>query len=100
MKLDDRPVIDQLLNPTPLNHLHEAREAATRDLDKGEAQLATDITGLLRERVKELDLDLSADTLDRLDSALESVGDEVAESYAEVQYEALGILVSHLEARL
>lgn len=26
MKLDDRPVIDQLLNPTPLNHLYEVAE--------------------------------------------------------------------------
>ena len=26
MKLDDRPVIDQLLNPTPLNHLYEVQD--------------------------------------------------------------------------
>lgn len=26
MKLDDRPVIDQLLNPTPLNILYEVAE--------------------------------------------------------------------------
>ena len=28
MKLDDRPVIDQLLEPTPLNHLYEVQDEA------------------------------------------------------------------------
>lgn len=100
MILDDRPVIDQLLNPTPLNHLHEARELAIRTLDEREAEMSRNFLELLRESVKELDLDLSADTLARLDSALESVGDEVAQDWAEVQYEGLGLLSDLLEHRL
>lgn len=100
MKLDDRPVIEQLLNPTPLNILEDAREEMRAHLDNQEVDTGKAVLAILRDAIKELDLDLSADTLDRLDKTLEYAADDVAAWIIDLAGEAVGEMSDYLGARL
>lgn len=55
MKLDDRPVIDQLLNPTPLNILAEVVQMFLDRICSGEldrrSELIEDFAGELEARL-------------------------------------------------
>lgn len=100
MKLDDRPVIDQLLNPTPLNVLGQV-VADMGDYTPPRARtIADDVLRLLRDEVKALDLDLSERTLEALDEALSLAAEGVVDWAAGIADAAVTEMGERLEARL
>lgn len=100
MKLDDRPVIDQLLNPTPLNILDDVREGMLEWIPMGEQAARDEVLEILRAEVKALDLDLSGRTLDELDETLKLAAAGVVEWAAGIGDAAVAEMSERLEARL
>lgn len=100
MKLDDRPVIEQLLNPTPLNILAEVHAESRSAVDGQEHITAKSVLDVLRQEVDGLGLDLSPATLADLDAALSCAADELAEMVSSNAYDAVDEFVAALGARL
>lgn len=100
MKLDDRPVIDQLLNPTPLNILEDVRAGMAEWIPMGEQTAVDQVLGILRAEVKALDLDLSERTLDDLDESLRLAAAGAVEWAAGIGDAAVTEMSERLEARL
>lgn len=100
MKLDDRPVIDQLLNPTPLNILDEVVADMEEYLPPRAHAIAADVLRVMRDEVKALNLDLSTETLDALDDALRFGIDGLTDHMGGVVWETVSELDERLSGRL
>ena len=100
MKLDDRPVIDQLLNPTPLNILEDVRSDMLEWIPMGEQTAVDQVLEILRAEVKALDLDLSDRTLGDLDESLKLAAAGAVEWAAGIGDAAVNEMSDRLEARL
>jgi hypothetical protein len=100
MKLDDRPVIDQLLNPTPLNILEDVVADMQEYLPPRARTIADDVLWTLREELKLLDLDLSAETLERLDDVLLTGVDALTDHMGGVVWETVSEMDDRLSGRL
>ena len=100
MKLDDRPVIDQLLNPTPLNTVREVQDDMEEWIPMGTGVALAQVVEILRAEVKSLDLDLSERTLEALDDALFCAAEGVVDWAAGIADAAVTEMSERLEARL
>lgn len=96
MRLDDRPVIDQLLNPTPLNHLYDVQNEMWDVIcgDADDLQLAVDETLFtLMDWVPAWDREDAHSSFAR-------VGTELAEREEVRRRDLLTAFVEAMEARL
>lgn len=96
MKLDDRPVIDQLLNPTPLNHLYdvhdELRDRVMDSEDKVQGEVDANLFTLL-DLIPEGERDAGFDRI-------AAVAKAVAEEEQDRAIDLLQLIVSEMEMRL
>lgn len=101
MKLDDRPVIDQLTEPTPLNHLHDTREYMDARIHNAEDATANAIRGTLEEELSSClvylrEVDEDGDLIEEIDRFVRLAAADETDRLLE----AVRLFADELEARL
>lgn len=100
MKLDDRPVIDQLLNPTPLNHLHEVLSEVCDKVYDGQDSLESLITESLSVLDPIIEDHMGKEGQREANDALFTIIGDMAAYESDRQLANLRAFASELEARL
>lgn len=100
MKLDDRPVIDQLLNPTPLNIVHEVEAHMDTLIDGSEYALVTVFDTALAESLGWLRSHLEGDARDKLTDTLHTLAGDLADAECSRRQALMELMAREMEARL
>lgn len=100
MKLDDRPVIEQLLNPTPPNIVHEVEAHMDTLIDGSEYALVTVFDVALAESFGWLRAFLDDDAKERLTDTLHTLAADLADAECSRRQALMELMTRELEARL
>lgn len=102
MRLDDRPVIDQLLNPTPLNLLHEVEEHMNTLIDGSEYALGDALWVTLSEELAWLrpSPDDGEEEWERFEKSLSNLAGLLADGECSRRQALMELMTREMEARL
>lgn len=100
MKLDDRPVIEQLLNPTPLNIVEDVAVHMSTLIDGSEYALVEVLDVALGQSLSWLRTHLGDDERAKLNDALHTLAGDLADAECSRRQALMDLMARELEARL